>query len=233
MKTVFAILAALLVIGPAAFASPTTCPNAQLNTYLAPSFSCSLGNLLFSNFGYTATATAPFVGIPATNVNVTPQTTPADEGFQFNGAFGVTSNNGASFSQNSIITFTVSTLNGLATIDDLGLFFNGAAGGTGSTSVNEQFCLNGAIATCPNVLQSLKVSNPPPAFTNSTFFAPVSTIGISKSINVTSGTNGTAVVSQVVNLYSQTSPVPEPVSYVMLGSGLLGLGLLRKRLRRS
>jgi hypothetical protein len=36
------------------------------------------------------------------------------------------------------------------------------------------------------------------------------------------------MISQVTNNFSS----PEPLSFVLLGSGLLGLGLLRKRIKR-
>ena len=55
-------------------------------------------------------------------------------------------------------------------------------------------------------------------------------IAISKDINATSGINGTATISQVINTVS----TPEPTSRLLLGSGLLGLGATTfRRFRRA
>ena len=135
---------------------------------------------------------------------------------------------GASF-QDSLSGFTATTVNHLALLSDLDPTFNGAFTGTGATGVTEQNCLGGTIANCPTGGKQIKVTNPPPSFNDAvTFAAAVSTLSVSKDINVTSGINGTASISRVINRFSQ---VREPASYVLLGAGLLALGLLRKRAR--
>ena len=84
------------------------------------------------------------------------------------------------------------------------------------------------MTNCPQATNQIKVTNPPKNFNDMVFFAATNTVSVSKDINVTSGTNGTASISQVINTFQQTG-VPEPMSCFLLGGGLLGLGLLRKR----
>jgi hypothetical protein len=55
-------------------------------------------------------------------------------------------------------------------------------------------------------------------------FDPVPDVWVNKAISVTGGTNGTASLSEVYQLYSQ---VPEPAAIALLGLG--ALALLRKR----
>jgi len=215
-----------------AFASLTTCPTATYDVYLAvANFTCTSGALLFSNFTYSGTAAPAGNAIPASGVMVTPQTVTGNEGFQFASGWNVATQAGppptGSF-EDSLIGFEVQ-----GPITDLHLFFNGSFTGTGLTAVTENYCINHTLSGCPIGPPSqggqLMVTNPPPAFNDQTFFpGTVQSIFVSKDINASSGVNGTAHISQVINNFSNT---PEPMTLMLFGSGLLGLGLFRKRLK--
>ena len=234
MKTLLAFVAAVMVVVPSAMASSTTCPTTTYDQYLVSNFTCVSGNVMFSSFGYSGTGSPSGMVIPASGIAVTPQTMTLNEGFQFSSGWLVgTQPNGSSSFQDSLISFTVSTVNGATTLDDLTLFFNGNFTGTGLSGVAEQYCLGGTLQNCAQGHSGqIKVTNPPPGFNSAVFFQPTTTISVSKDINVTSGSAGTASISQVINTFSQISQVPEPLSCLLMGSGLLGLGLCRKRAQR-
>jgi hypothetical protein len=185
-----------------------------------------INNLTFDQWGYSSAATGGGTTIPSTGVTVTPVLTAGDEGFQFNAGWSVSRNSdGVRSTEDSLITFTANAPG----ILDLELFFNGSVTGTGTSGVTENYCLNHALIGCPDgSAGQIKVTNPPPGFNDHVFFAPASSVSVSKDILVDTGNGvGTAMISQVVNNFSS----PEPLSFVLLGSGLLGLGLLRKRIK--
>jgi hypothetical protein len=175
--------------------------------------------LIFTDFSYQGT------GADASSVTVRPLTAPDDEGFQFAGGWSAHSVNGVSESEASHINYTVERPGGM--IDSLSQSFSSSVTGTGVSSVAEIFCMASRPGLCP-AQGSINLTNPGSGFTSRVFFAGVSSVSVSKSINVTSGVNGIASIANV----SDTFSAPEPLSFLLLGSGLLGIGLMRRRLNR-
>ena len=223
------LLVVLLAVAVPVFASSTTCPSGTYELYLVPNFSCQTGNLIFSNFAYLGTGNPTEVIIPAGSINTQPITQDGEEGFQFASGWSVgTQAGGMSSFQNSMITYVVTSDLG---ITDLVLGFNGSFSGTGTTSTAENFCLNATSTSgCPAANSgSLNVTNPPPFFDSKLLVGGVTSVAILENINVTSGTNGTAAASQVINEFSG---IPEPLTAVLLGTGLIGIGFMRRRMMR-
>ncbi|MGD1090446.1 MAG: PEP-CTERM sorting domain-containing protein [Bryobacteraceae bacterium] len=234
MKPLLVFVGALFAVSSTALAtSIPTCVTNTLASYEALANGCEINNLLFDNFSDMESAATASALTPS-EITVTPDFTLLDEGLAFNAAWSVAT----PAAIDSAISFTVQTVNGADTLDDISLSATETYTGNGIASVTENYCvgsLNGAGNHCPSTLQTISVSDPP-ALNN----GPVTqTYGLTNELSVTkdidvaaTAPNSTATITVVDNNYSQIGTVPEPISLVLVGAGLLGVGLLRKRSRR-
>jgi len=223
----FLTLLAFLLLASSAFATPAPCVTDTLSNYLTMSMgSCTINSLTFTFNPVTSYTTSGTNPMSANEITVLPDPTPFNEGFTFSAPWHLV---GPNLSMDSLIRFTVSG----PAITDLELNFDGGFTGSGSTNVVENFCLGGPLGGCPaGFAGQIKVTNPPQGFSDHVFFASVGSVSVSKDIMLATGDRGeilpTANISDVTNNYSNS---PEPLSFVLLGTGLLGLGLLRKRIK--
>ncbi|MEO8025810.1 MAG: hypothetical protein ABI823_05035, partial [Bryobacteraceae bacterium] len=141
MKKIFLLISALVLTTVSASAAPSTCQNGTYADYLLLTEGCTVGDLLFSGFGFLPGGTAPL--ITANQVGVGVITDLGMEGFAFNPGINL-SNVGSPttfLSRDAALSFTVTALVGMLT--DLHLFSNGVTSGSGAVNVTETYCFNG------------------------------------------------------------------------------------------
>jgi hypothetical protein len=208
------LLLITFVLGASYSAFAGACVTSTLAIYDATGFSCTIGDITFSDFSYTPSGTNP---IDAAQVAVTPETISGETGFQFNAPWLAAPGQ----TTDSFIDFSATC--GGCMIDDLVLLEGGAGAGPGGiVNITEN---SSALS------DSLTVGAIPGTtiLSDKATFPPVGSLSVVKDIGVIGGTGGLGSgVSSVTNLFSQTSTVPEP-SLAILCLGLLGFVPMARR----
>jgi hypothetical protein len=232
-KIQYLILAAsMLGLSALPAAADSVCPSGvALTNYLGTGFTCSIGNLDFSNFQYHSSASNPPTPVPAGSVTVDTVDGSSGIGFAFNSSWTAV---GSGEFSDAAIGFTVSVIGGgAATLEDAALIQTGGVDSTNTGSiaqVGENGCSGSSSGTDCSQMWSLMTSQTSntTATAAHTFYLPTGVLTVSKDINAQDGSseNAHASISLVQDTFSQ---VPEPRSLAMLLGLALVAGLTLKR----
>ena len=220
---------AALVVAPAVQATPALCPaSASLQDYLNMSGGCTIEDKIFSDFSYSSSALGGATAIVASGITVDTIITPNDPGLQFGANWAASSGQVS----DSSIGFTVTVIGGAALIEDASIVqLGGTVVGTGTASVGEGICVG---FNCQNTTFTLSTLNTTDRtliqLGDHVIFSSTGQVRATKDIGVAGNSSGFASVSLMADQFSET--VPEPSSLVLLGSGLLGILGMRRKLFR-
>jgi hypothetical protein len=184
---------------------------------------CTIDDKLFSDFSIVGQLSAAGVGVD------TGVTAGGNHFLTFigNGLFTATGGVLDPVTIERTIIYTVTSLSG-ATITDLHLGVGNLSqlGTGGSATVTERACF-GIDFTCASPNVTLTAG---PGGVADEIFAPQTQLTVFKTIAVTAEAGGgIATLESVTNEVSQ---IPEPGTWVFMSTGLMGLALVQRRLRR-
>lgn len=221
LLTIFGLAATAMT----ALATPVCSNNVTDNgsTYFGGGYSCQIGDLLFSNFTYTASGTNP---ISAGQITVDTVTNDG-VGLSFHAPWTA----GSGMTSDGTIDFTVTVLSGGGLIEDFGLAQTSGTAGDGTASVAERGCGPAPCDATGGSIYVLTFQDNTSSGTDAqgeTTFSGYDSVSVEKDISV-DGNTGFATISVVQDTFSQ---VPEPLSMGLMGGGLALIGLVGFR-RRS
>jgi hypothetical protein len=204
-----------------ASAAPLLCVSGgTMDSYVAlGSEGCTFGNFLFSNFAYSDSGSAP-----GSQVSLTLIGSSLNPGLRFSSSGWSAIGGASSVSLDSSILFDVSTVDGRPLIQaaTLVLVSSGTTGNSGGT-IGESVLAPGHF--------HLEVDAGGP-YSSGVVFAPTNLIHIEKDLSVLAmGTGDSAFIGAFDEGFSSSGP--EPVAAVLIGSGLLALGIFRRRVKRG
>jgi len=223
------IVGLIAAMAPVVASAVELCTQGTMADYVAlGAAGCVIDDKLFYNFAYSSAL------VPAGSVAVAPISMPYNPGFAFSAGWGAI----GSMVVDSHITYYVAVLQGGFPIGDISAAMTGyVAVGNGFVLVAENAWLGGPPGQGGTQLMPplglYATASGSQDYDREVFGATRGPIFVAKDILVSGGGSGPfqyppdfASVSQVINQFSE---VPEPITLVLIGSGLLGFGLLRRR----
>lgn len=225
MTKILSLFSCALVATATLLFAPPTASATLLSAIISGSGTVTVGNLTFSNFSYSATGDMPADAA----VNVLPYTDAfGNSGLKFTGAFldffggsgsdaliefKVTEND-----PNSLLTGA--TLGGNPTV----------IGGNGIASVTETFTpLDTGLQLNIYAVQPGNLNKP---FDAGSFANSYTQVGVQKDVLTFSAPAGGGIptLSFITQTFVEThNPIPEPSTFALLGSGLIGFLIYRRR----